>query len=108
MLVLSGRSDPVLTALEASTVMLMGGEPLGPRNIWWNFDSSRRNRFEQAKADWQSGRIHLSLSNDQEFIPYQKTQSPLLNRCHEPSPLADPRQFPIISIDLSDIATSNF
>ena len=69
MLVFTGRSDPVLTALEASTVMLLGGEPLGPRHIWWNFVSSRQDRIEQAKADWQSGRIHLPLNDDQEFIP---------------------------------------
>ncbi|MBD2749319.1 hypothetical protein IC232_21805 [Microvirga sp. BT688] len=55
MLVFAGRSDPVLTALEASTVMLLGGEPLGPRHIWWNFVSSRQNRIEQAKADRPCG-----------------------------------------------------
>jgi redox-sensitive bicupin YhaK (pirin superfamily) len=75
-LVFAGRSDPVLTALEASTVMLLGGEPLGPRHIWWNFVSSRQDRIEQAKADWQSGRIHLPLNDDQEFIPLTEDPKP--------------------------------
>ena len=26
-----------------------------PRHIWWNFVSSRKDRIEQAKADWKSG-----------------------------------------------------
>ena len=49
MLVFAGDADPVMTALEASTVMLLGGEPLGPRHIWWNFVSSRKeqNRASQ-------------------------------------------------------------
>jgi redox-sensitive bicupin YhaK (pirin superfamily) len=76
MLVFAGGSDPVLTALETSTVMLLGGEPLGPRHIWWNFVSSRKDRIEQAKADWQSGRIHLPLHDDQEFIPLPEEPRP--------------------------------
>ena len=34
--------------------MMLGGEPMdGPRQIWWNFVSSRKDRIEQAKADWR-------------------------------------------------------
>jgi hypothetical protein len=56
--------------------MLLGGEPLGPRHIWWNFVSSRQDRIEQAKADWQSGRIHLPLNDDREFIPLPEDPRP--------------------------------
>jgi redox-sensitive bicupin YhaK (pirin superfamily) len=76
MLVFAGPSNPVLTAVEASTVMLLGDEPLGPRHIWWNFVSSCQDRIEQAKADWQSGRIHLPLHDDQEFIPLPADPKP--------------------------------
>jgi hypothetical protein len=32
--------------------MVLGGEPMdGPRHLWWNFVSSRKERIEQAKAD---------------------------------------------------------
>ena len=34
----------------------VGGEPMdGPRHIWWNFVSSRKERIEQAKAEWTAG-----------------------------------------------------
>ncbi len=49
--------------------MLLGGEPMdGPRHIWWNFVSSSRERLEQAKADWQSGRF-AKVPGETEFIP---------------------------------------
>jgi redox-sensitive bicupin YhaK (pirin superfamily) len=60
---------PVLVAREPSTLMLLGGEPLGERFIWWNFVSSRRERIEQAKADWQAGRILLPPNDNHEFVP---------------------------------------
>ena len=69
MLVFAPGSRPSLRALEASTVMLLGGEPLGERHIWWNFVSSRKDRIEQAKADWQAGRIALPPNDRSEFIP---------------------------------------
>ena len=50
-------------------LMLLGGEGLGPRFIWWNFVSSSRDRIEQAKADWQAGRMTLPPEDKDEFIP---------------------------------------
>ena len=69
MLVFNKGVDPTLLAKENTTMMLLGGEPLGERHIWWNFVSSRRERIEQAKADWQAGRILLPPADNQEFIP---------------------------------------
>jgi redox-sensitive bicupin YhaK (pirin superfamily) len=80
MLVFSRDDDPVVTAVEPSTVMMLGGEPLGPRHIWWNFVSSRQERIDQAKADWQAGRFKLPLNDNQEFIPLPE----------EPKPAAEP------------------
>jgi redox-sensitive bicupin YhaK (pirin superfamily) len=57
------------TALEPSTVMLLGGEPVGPRFIEWNFVSSSKERLEQAKADWRAGRMKLPDLDHDEFIP---------------------------------------
>src|SRR5690242_15856776 len=43
---------------EALRIAISGGEPMdGPRYIWWNFVSSRRERIEQAKADWTRDRF---------------------------------------------------
>ncbi|GAB3304047.1 pirin family protein [Hymenobacter humi] len=75
LLVFTPGLDPVLVALEPSTLMLLGGEPLGERFIWWNFVSSRRERIEQAKADWQAGRIALPPNDNAEFVPLPEDKS---------------------------------
>ena len=49
--------------------MIFGGEPLGERHLFWNFVSSRRERIEQAKADWREGRFALPPDDQDEFIP---------------------------------------
>lgn len=69
MAVLERHAEPTVKALEKSTVMLLGGEPVGPRLIWWNFVSSSQERIDQAKADWKAGRMKLPRDDDQEFIP---------------------------------------
>jgi redox-sensitive bicupin YhaK (pirin superfamily) len=69
MIVFKPGAAPAITAVEPATVMLLGGESLGPRHIWWNFVSSRKERIEQAKADWKAGRIPLPPADNAEFIP---------------------------------------
>jgi hypothetical protein len=49
--------------------MLGGAVMDGPRHIFWNFVSSSRDRIEQAKADWKSGRFGKVAGDEQEFIP---------------------------------------
>jgi redox-sensitive bicupin YhaK (pirin superfamily) len=34
--------------------VVLGGDPLGERFIWWNFVHSDRDRIEHAKADWMA------------------------------------------------------
>ena len=67
------------TALEPSAVMLLGGEPLGARFIYWNFVSSSKERIEQAKADWKAGRMKLPDLDNDEFIPLPDEPSPSPN-----------------------------
>jgi len=51
-------------------VMLCGGAPLdGPRHVFWNFVSSRRERIDQAKEDWKAGRFALPPDDHDESIP---------------------------------------
>jgi len=64
------------TAVEPSTVMLIGGEPVGERFIEWNFVSSSKDRIEQAKADWRAGRMKLPDFDNQEFIPLPPDPAP--------------------------------
>jgi redox-sensitive bicupin YhaK (pirin superfamily) len=75
MLVFSKGVDPNIIAKENSTLMLMGGEPLGERFIWWNFVSSRKERIEQAKEDWKQGRIILPPNDNKEFVPLPEDRS---------------------------------
>ena len=72
----AGANRPVIRAEEASAVMMLGGEPLGPRHIWWNFVSSRRERIEQAKADWKAGRFVMPVGDADEFIPLPEEPPP--------------------------------
>lgn len=75
LLVFNKGVDPLILAKEATTLMLLGGEPLGERFIWWNFVSSRKERIEQAKADWKEGRILLPPTDNQEFVPLPEDRS---------------------------------
>ena len=75
MLVFNKAVDPVILAKENSTLMLLGGEPLSERFIWWNFVSSRKERIEQAKEDWKQGRIILPPNDNKVFIPLPDDKS---------------------------------
>jgi len=69
MLVFAAGDEAVIKATGPAMVMALGGEPLGRRFVEWNFVSSRRERIEQAKADWRAGRMKLPDLDNQEFIP---------------------------------------
>ncbi|TXK21384.1 pirin family protein [Pontibacter qinzhouensis] len=75
MLVFNKGVDPVILAKTPATLMLLGGEPLGERFIWWNFVSSKRERIEQAKADWKEGRILLPPTDNEQFVPLPQDKS---------------------------------
>ncbi len=56
-------------ATRPTRMMFLGGTALeGPRYVWWNFVSSSKERIEQAKEDWKSGRFE-AVPNEAEFIP---------------------------------------
>jgi len=75
LLVFSTGVDPVIVAAEQTTLMMLGGEHLGERYIWWNFVSSRKERIEQAKEDWKQGRILLPPADNDEYIPLPATNT---------------------------------
>jgi redox-sensitive bicupin YhaK (pirin superfamily) len=76
MLVFSKGADAVLTATAPTVVMALGGESVGERYIDWNFVSSSRERIEQAKADWHTGRMKLPDLDHAEFIPLPTVPPP--------------------------------
>ena len=67
MAVLARNRVSLETAVE-SLVMVIGGEDLGPRHMYWNFVHSSKSRIEQAKRDWQDMKFDL-VPGDDEFIP---------------------------------------
>jgi len=68
LVVLPAGVQPVLAASEAARVVLVGGQPLGHRHMWWNFVSSRKERIAQAAADWEAQRMG-HVEGETEFIP---------------------------------------
>ena len=57
-------------ALTDAHLMVLGGAAMdGPRYLWWNFVSSRKERIDQAKAEWKSGRFGIVPGDAEEFIP---------------------------------------
>lgn len=69
MAVFANVAGVVLEATEESRIAIIGGEHLGERHIEWNFVSSRKERIEQAKRDWQAGRFAKVPGDEIEFIP---------------------------------------
>ena len=58
-----------IKAVQKTRMMFLGGTAMeGPRHIWWNFVSSRKERIEAAKEDWKSGRFD-PVPQETEFIP---------------------------------------
>ncbi|MEO1059310.1 MAG: pirin-like C-terminal cupin domain-containing protein, partial [Actinomycetota bacterium] len=49
--------------------MLLGGEPVGKRFIWWNFVHSDRDRIEQAKSDWTNQRFPTVPGDHDPWVP---------------------------------------
>jgi redox-sensitive bicupin YhaK (pirin superfamily) len=76
MVVLEPHTAPQICALAPATLMLLGGEPVGPRQIWWNFVASSQERIERAKAEWRAGKIPLPVGDDTEFIPLPQEPPP--------------------------------
>jgi redox-sensitive bicupin YhaK (pirin superfamily) len=70
MMVLRPGDDVTVVATSPVHLMVLGGAVMdGPRYIFWNFVSSDKDRLEQAKQDWKSGRFAKVPGDDQEFIP---------------------------------------
>lgn len=68
MVVLPAGDEPMLSADGDARVVMVGGAPLGPRHIWWNFVSSRKERIVQAADDWAAQRFP-AVPGETEFIP---------------------------------------
>jgi len=69
LVVLQSAEDVGIMANADTRIALIGGASIGKRYVDWNFVSSRKERIEQAKQDWQAGRFPKVPGDEQEFIP---------------------------------------
>lgn len=69
MAVLTPGTSADIKAIQPSIVMVLGGEPVGERFLFWNFVSSSKQRLEQAKEDWRQQRLKLPVGDDLAFVP---------------------------------------
>jgi len=68
MAVLAPGAAARVTSEGGARFAVIGGQPLGPRHMWWNFVSSRKERILQAAQDWEAGRFPR-VPGETEFIP---------------------------------------
>jgi len=70
LLVFRPGDEIVISSQSGAHFMLFGGASLGSkRYIWWNFVSSSKERIEQAKQEWKTGRFDIVPGDEEEFIP---------------------------------------
>lgn len=70
LLVFRPGDEIVVSSERGAHFMLFGGASLGSkRYIWWNFVSSSKERIEQAKQEWKTGRFDIVPGDEEEFIP---------------------------------------
>ncbi|KQP15123.1 pirin family protein [Pseudorhodoferax sp. Leaf267] len=68
MAVLQFGAPAVIHCRQPTRLAVVGGAPIGHRQIWWNFVSSRKERIVQAADDWEAGRF-AQVPGETEFIP---------------------------------------
>lgn len=67
--VLEAGAEALLEARTNARLVAFGGAPLdGPRFVWWNFVSSRKERIAEAARDWKDGRFPR-VPGETELIP---------------------------------------
>lgn len=70
LLVFRPGDEIVASSPDGAHFVLVGGASLGSkRYIWWNFVSSSKERIEQAKEEWRTGRFDIVPGDEKEFVP---------------------------------------
>lgn len=69
MAVLEDDRAPNLTLGPGAVAMLLGGAPVGPRHMYWNFVASTPERIEAAKARWRALDFPLIPDDQDEHVP---------------------------------------
>ncbi len=70
MAVITPGATPNIVATRPSHLMVIGGEPLGERYIFWNFVSSKKEHIVEATRAWRAGQFP-QVPGETEFIPLE-------------------------------------
>ncbi len=73
MQVLEAGRPARLEGTPGARLVVVGGETVGPRYMYWNFVSSRKERILQASDDWAAQRFP-AVPGETEFIPLPPTR----------------------------------
>ncbi len=66
----AGDAITLIGGAQGCHVMLFGGAAMDSQKfIWWNFVSSSKERIEQAKEEWRTGRFDIVPGDEEEFVP---------------------------------------
>ncbi|AOG23149.1 pirin family protein [Acidovorax sp. RAC01] len=64
-----GNATSLRAGADAARMMVVGGDALdGPRHIWWNFVSTRKERIALAAQQWEAQAMG-QIPGEQEWIP---------------------------------------
>jgi redox-sensitive bicupin YhaK (pirin superfamily) len=58
-----------ITATAPSRLVLLGGPPLGPCLMYWNFVASTQDRIDRAARAWRERAFPAIPTDDREFVP---------------------------------------
>jgi redox-sensitive bicupin YhaK (pirin superfamily) len=63
------RTDRSTTLGGSGLAVVLGGDPVGDRTIWWNFVHSDPDRIEQAKSEWAAQRFPKVPDDHDPYVP---------------------------------------
>lgn len=97
MAVFAAGEAPVIRARADSRVMVLGGADIGERYVEWNFVASKKDRIEQAKADWRASAeagfhdtVFALPQSEDEYIPLPGDPDPNSDSGPPPRTRAEP------------------
>ncbi len=70
------RASLLTAGPDGARFVVIGGQPLGRRFIWWNFVSTSKERIEQAGRDWTAGNTSAGMGQ----VPGETERIPLPER----------------------------
>ncbi len=66
---LLSAGESLASSAEPARLLAYGGEPVGPRYMWWNYIHSSIERLEAARAEWRAGENPLPPGDTESFTP---------------------------------------